>query len=68
MYVRPPLERIIHYMCLMLDELEGVDDLFEPLTAADVKMADLDEMIDKTEQILVWCKKTKKEKENYADS
>lgn len=63
MYVRPPLERIIHYMCLMLDELEGVDGLLEPITADTVRIANLDEMIDKTEQILAWGKKTKKEKE-----
>lgn len=63
MYVRSPLERIIHYMCLMLDELGGVDGLFEPLTADVVKMSNLDEMINKTEQILAWGKKIKKEKE-----
>lgn len=63
MYVRPPLERIIHHMCLMLDELEGVDGLFEPITADTVRMANLDEMIEKTEQILAWGRATKKNKE-----
>jgi len=63
MYVRPPLERIIHYMCLMLDELEGVDGLMDGITVDQVKMADLDEMIDKTEQILAWGRTTKKNKE-----
>jgi len=58
----PPLQRIIHHMCLMLDELEGVEDLFEPLTHDKVRMADLDEMIEKTEQILAWSRATKEEK------
>jgi len=56
MSTRPPLERIIHYMCLMLDELDE-------LTADQVEMRDLDEMIDKTEQILTWGKTTKKDKD-----
>ena len=56
MSTRPPLERIINYMCLMLDELDE-------LTADQVEMAALGEMIDKTEQILAWGRITKKNKD-----